>query len=44
MSVSLNPLSAYLRIADDVAMATTRRADMFIDLKDDLRENGPNVG
>jgi hypothetical protein len=25
-------------------MATTRRADMFIDLKDDLRENGPTLG
>ena len=26
------------------AMATTRRADMFIDLKDDPRENGPRLG
>src|SRR5947209_1776085 len=26
------------------AMATTRRADMFIDLKDDPRENGPTLG
>jgi hypothetical protein len=25
-------------------MATTRRADMFIDLKDDPRENGPTLG
>ncbi|MEU4570825.1 DinB family protein [Micromonospora sp. NPDC023956] len=25
-------------------MATTRRADMFIDLRDDPRENGPTVG
>jgi hypothetical protein len=25
-------------------MATTRRADMFIDLKDDPRENGPRLG
>lgn len=25
-------------------MATTRRADMFIDLKDDPRENGPALG
>ena len=27
-----------------VAMATTRRADMFIDLEDDPRENGPTLG
>src|SRR4029453_6175208 len=26
------------------AMATTRRADMFIDLADDPRENGPTLG
>jgi len=26
------------------AMATTRRADMFIDLKDDPRENGTRLG
>ena len=26
------------------AMATTRRADMFIDLQDDPRENGPTLG
>ena len=26
------------------AMAATRRADMFIDLKDDPRENGPTLG
>jgi hypothetical protein len=26
------------------AMATTRRADMFIDLTDDPRENGPTLG
>ena len=25
-------------------MATTRRADMFIDLRDDPRENGPTLG
>src|ERR1700693_5919147 len=25
-------------------MATTRRADMFTDLKDDARENGPTLG
>jgi hypothetical protein len=25
-------------------MATTRRADMFIDLKDDPREDGPRLG
>src|SRR4030081_2140133 len=25
-------------------MATTRRADMFIDLKDDPREEGPRLG
>src|SRR6202158_5049990 len=25
-------------------MATTRRADMFIDLNDDPRENGPTLG
>src|SRR4051794_9332637 len=25
-------------------MATTRRADMFIDLSDDPRENGPTLG
>ena len=35
------PLCASLMIA---AMATTRRADMFIDLKDDPRENGPTLG
>jgi len=33
-----------MRIADDWAMATTRRADMFIDLKDDPRESGPTLG
>ena len=26
------------------AMATTRRADMFIDLNDDPREDGPRLG
>src|SRR5437016_14457285 len=26
------------------AMATSRRADMFIDLRDDPRENGPRLG
>jgi hypothetical protein len=26
------------------AMATTRRADMFVDLEDDPRENGPTLG
>src|SRR5882762_3474168 len=31
-------------IAMIAAMATTRRADMFIDLKDDPRENGPRLG
>ena len=35
------PLCASLMIA---AMATTRRADMFIDLKDDAREDGPTLG
>jgi hypothetical protein len=29
---------------DDLGMATTRRADMFIDLADDPRENGPRLG
>jgi hypothetical protein len=33
-----------LRIVDDAAMGVTRRADMFIDLKDDPRENGPTLG
>lgn len=32
------------RIADDGGMATTRRADMFIDLDDDPRENRPRLG
>ncbi len=33
-----------MRIAMIGAMATTRRADMFIDLEDDQRENGPTMG
>jgi hypothetical protein len=33
-----------MRVTDDAVMATTRRADMFIDLKDDPRENGPTLG
>jgi hypothetical protein len=33
-----------VRVDDDPAMATTRRADMFIDLDDDPRENGPTLG
>jgi Protein of unknown function (DUF664) len=33
-----------IRGDDDAAMATTRRADMFIDLDDDPRENGPTLG
>jgi hypothetical protein len=33
-----------MRIAMIAAMATTRRADMLIDLKDDPRENGPTLG
>ena len=33
-----------MRTAMIVAMATTRRADMFIDLKDDPREDGPTLG
>src|SRR5437660_6053434 len=33
-----------MRIAMIAAMAKTRRADMFIDLKDDPRENGPTLG
>jgi Protein of unknown function (DUF664) len=37
-------LPAETRLDDDAAMATTRRADMFIDLKDDPRENGPTLG
>jgi hypothetical protein len=37
-------LSAALRVADDAAMATTRRADMFMDLNDDPREDGPTLG
>jgi hypothetical protein len=44
----VNPLPAAMRIADDYAMATTRRADMFTaDGKpsdDDPRENGPRLG
>src|SRR6266853_5692653 len=28
---------------DDCVMATIRRADMFVDLKDDPRENGPSM-
>jgi hypothetical protein len=44
----VNPLSAARRIADDCAMAATRRADMFTaDGKpsdDDPRENGPTLG
>jgi Protein of unknown function (DUF664) len=41
---SLNPWSVAMRVTDDAVMATTRRADMFIDLKDDPRENGPTLG
>jgi hypothetical protein len=37
-------LSAALRVADDCGMVTSRRADMFLDLKDDPRENGPTLG
>lgn len=37
-------MPAVRRIDDDAAMATTRRADMFIDLDDDPRENGPRMG
>jgi hypothetical protein len=33
-----------MRIAKITAMATTRRADMFIDLDDDPREIGPRLG
>src|SRR3977135_2133193 len=33
-----------MRIAMIAVMATTRRADMFIDLKDDPREDGPRLG
>jgi Protein of unknown function (DUF664) len=40
----VNRLSAAVRVADDAAVATTRRADMFIDLSDDPRENGPTLG
>src|SRR5664279_5314971 len=43
-----NPLSAAIRDADDAAMATTRRADMFTadgkPSNDDPRENGPRLG
>ena len=43
-----NPLPTAMRTADDCAMATTRRADMFTaDGKpsdDDPRENGPRLG
>jgi hypothetical protein len=43
-----NRWSAYMHVLDDVAMATTRRADMFTaDGKpsdDDPRENGPRLG
>jgi hypothetical protein len=37
-------LSAAVPVNDDSTMATTRRADMFIDLKDDAREDGPRLG
>jgi hypothetical protein len=37
-------LSTDVRTAEDAAMATTRRADMFIDLNDDPREDGPTLG
>jgi Protein of unknown function (DUF664) len=44
----VNPLSATVWIADDCAMATTRRADMFTSdgkpSADDPRENGPRLG
>jgi Protein of unknown function (DUF664) len=40
----VNPWQADIRVAIIAAMATTRRADMFIDLKDDPRENGPTLG
>jgi len=33
-----------MRMAMIAAMATTRRADMFIDLDEDPRENGPTLG
>jgi Protein of unknown function (DUF664) len=33
-----------MRVAMIAPMATTRRADMFIDLKEDPRENGPTLG
>ncbi len=33
-----------MRIRDDGVMATSRRADMFIDLADDPRESGPKLG
>src|SRR5438309_8273081 len=39
--IPCRPPSASPMIA---AMATTRRADMFIDLKDDPRENRPKLG
>src|SRR5262249_47395587 len=44
----VNRLSAALRIADDLVMATTRRADMFTldgqPSDDDPREHGPRLG
>ena len=40
----VNRLSAARASPMIAAMATTRRADMFIDLDDDPRENGPTLG
>ena len=40
----VNRWSAAWALAMIAAVATTRRADMFIDLKDDPRENGPTLG
>src|SRR5215211_5240324 len=40
----VNRLSAACASPMIAAMATTRRADMFVDLEDDPRENGPRLG
>jgi hypothetical protein len=40
----VNRLSAPHALPMIAAMAATRRADMFVDLKDDPRENGPTLG
>src|SRR4029077_3525862 len=41
---ALNPATDLAEAPEFAVMVTTRRADMFIDLKDDPRENGPALG